>query len=43
MQYLVDRYDKDHKISYPIGSREYYEVNNWVGRIPQFPPSICTC
>ncbi|KAI0167317.1 glutathione S-transferase [Pestalotiopsis sp. NC0098] len=30
MQYLVDRYDKDHKISYPYGSREYWEVNNWV-------------
>ncbi|RYO79686.1 hypothetical protein DL766_008417 [Monosporascus sp. MC13-8B] len=31
MQYLVDRYDKDHKVSYPHGSREYYEVNNWMG------------
>jgi glutathione S-transferase len=30
MQYLVDRYDKDHKISYPFGSREYYETNCWV-------------
>jgi len=30
MQYLVDRYDKDHKISYPSGTREYYEVNNWL-------------
>ncbi|RYP66761.1 hypothetical protein DL769_005937 [Monosporascus sp. CRB-8-3] len=30
MQYLVDRYDKDHKVSYPHGSREYYEVNNWL-------------
>lgn len=29
-QYLVDEYDKDHKISYPKGTREYYEVNNWV-------------
>jgi len=29
-QYLVDQYDKDHKISYPKGSREYYEVNNWL-------------
>ncbi|KAK6072961.1 glutathione S-transferase [Seiridium cupressi] len=26
MQYLVDRYDKDHKISYPYGSREYWEL-----------------
>ncbi|KAI1486869.1 glutathione S-transferase GstA [Biscogniauxia mediterranea] len=30
MQYLVDRYDKDHKVSYPFGSREYYEVNSWL-------------
>lgn len=26
MQYLVDRYDTDHKISYPHGSREQVEV-----------------
>jgi len=30
MQYLVEQYDKDHKISYPAGSRESYEVNNWL-------------
>ncbi|KAL2759188.1 hypothetical protein ACRALDRAFT_1069283 [Sodiomyces alcalophilus JCM 7366] len=30
MQYLVERYDKDHKVSYPHGSREYWEVNNWL-------------
>jgi len=30
-QYLVDRYDKDYKISYPRGTREFYEMNNWVG------------
>ena len=29
-QYLVDEYDKDHKISYPKGTREYYETNNWL-------------
>lgn len=29
-QYLVDQYDKDHKISYPKGTREYYETNNWL-------------
>ncbi|CZT49356.1 related to URE2-nitrogen catabolite repression regulator [Rhynchosporium secalis] len=29
-QYLVDEYDKDHKISYPKGTREYYEVNSWL-------------
>ncbi|KAH6694294.1 glutathione S-transferase domain-containing protein [Leptodontidium sp. MPI-SDFR-AT-0119] len=30
LQYLVDRYDQDHKVSYPHGSREYWEVNNWL-------------
>ncbi|KAI1477551.1 glutathione S-transferase [Daldinia eschscholtzii] len=30
MQYLTDRYDTEHKASYPKGSREYYEVNNWL-------------
>jgi glutathione S-transferase len=29
-QYLVDEYDKDHKISFPKGTREYYEMTNWV-------------
>lgn len=29
-QYLVEQYDKDYKISYPKGSREYYEMNNWL-------------
>jgi hypothetical protein len=26
MQYLVERYDKDHKISFPADSREHVEV-----------------
>ncbi|KZF22172.1 glutathione S-transferase II [Xylona heveae TC161] len=30
MKYLVDQYDKDHKVSYPTGTREDYEVNNWL-------------
>ncbi|KAL2014293.1 hypothetical protein VTN00DRAFT_1818 [Thermoascus crustaceus] len=30
LQYLVEQYDKDYKISYPKGTREYYEMNNWV-------------
>ena len=30
MQYLVSRYDKDYKISYPPESREFYEMNNWL-------------
>jgi len=29
-QYLVERYDTEHKISYPKGTREYYETNNWL-------------
>jgi glutathione S-transferase len=28
--YLVDQYDTEHKFSYPKGSREDYEVNNWL-------------
>lgn len=31
LQYLVDQYDKDHKVSYPFGTPEYYETNSWVG------------
>lgn len=30
LQYLVETYDKDHKISYPKGSREDWEVQQWV-------------
>jgi len=30
MLYLTDHYDKDHKISYPHGSREYYEMVSWL-------------
>jgi glutathione S-transferase len=26
MQYLVDRYDSEYKISFPRGTREYYEM-----------------
>jgi len=29
-QYLVSQYDTEHKISYPQGTREYYETNNWL-------------
>ncbi|RDW83292.1 putative disulfide bond reductase yfcG [Coleophoma crateriformis] len=29
-QYLVDQYDTEHKISYPRGTREFYEMNNWL-------------
>lgn len=30
MQYLVARYDKDYNISYPYGTREFFEMNNWL-------------
>ncbi|KAK4970425.1 Glutathione S-transferase 2 [Elasticomyces elasticus] len=30
MQYLVARYDTEHKISFPPGTREFYEMNNWL-------------
>lgn len=30
MLYLVEQYDKDHKISFPKGTREYYEMYNWL-------------
>ncbi|KAF4446398.1 hypothetical protein F53441_9966 [Fusarium austroafricanum] len=29
LQYLVDRYDKDHKISYPRGTKEYWQMTSW--------------
>ncbi|KEF58918.1 glutathione S-transferase [Exophiala aquamarina CBS 119918] len=30
MQYLVDRYDIEHKVSYPRGTKEYYQMNSWL-------------
>ncbi|CAM1502787.1 Fc.00g075630.m01.CDS01 [Cosmosporella sp. VM-42] len=30
LQYLVDRYDSDHKVSYPHGSREHWETTGWL-------------
>lgn len=30
LQYLAEQYDPDHKVSYPKGSREHYEMNNWL-------------
>jgi len=29
-QYLIEQYDTEYKISYPKGTREYYEMNNWL-------------
>ncbi|KEF58647.1 glutathione S-transferase [Exophiala aquamarina CBS 119918] len=29
-QYLVDRYDTENKISYPRGTKEFYQTNNWL-------------
>jgi glutathione S-transferase len=30
LQYLVARYDTEHRISYPAGSKEAWEVTSWV-------------
>ncbi|KAL7275417.1 Glutathione S-transferase 2 [Rhizina undulata] len=30
LQYLTETYDKEHKISYPHGTREYWEVQQWL-------------
>lgn len=30
MQYLVERYDTEYRISYPRGSREWVEMNSWL-------------
>ncbi|XHF97653.1 hypothetical protein AWENTII_001230 [Aspergillus wentii] len=30
LQYLVEQYDPEHKISFPTGTREHYEMNNWL-------------
>ncbi|KAL6890003.1 glutathione S-transferase [Trichoderma evansii] len=29
-QYLIDNYDPEHKLSYPKGTKEHYETNNWL-------------
>lgn len=30
LEYIVDKYDTDHKISYPRGSKLYWETQSWV-------------
>lgn len=39
-KYLVERYDTEHKISYPPGTREYHEMNCWVRCPDPFEPCI---
>lgn len=43
MQYLVDRYDNEHKISYPHGSREHVEVRSLSPGGPTFHTLSLTC
>ncbi|KAF2122543.1 glutathione S-transferas-like protein [Lophiotrema nucula] len=30
LQYLVDKYDAEHRLSFEFGSKEYYEVTEWL-------------
>lgn len=30
LEYLAERYDTEHKISFPRASREHYEMRNWM-------------
>ena len=30
LQYLIDRYDVNHKFSYPYGTKEHYQTSIWV-------------
>ncbi|KAN0115036.1 glutathione S-transferase-like protein [Hyaloscypha variabilis] len=30
IEYLVDKYDKDHKLSFPAGTNEYYLTKQWL-------------
>jgi glutathione S-transferase len=30
MEYLVDRYDPEYKISFPKGTRDWYAMKNWL-------------
>lgn len=33
LQYLIDRYDTEHKFSYPRGTKEYYQTSIWVSNV----------
>lgn len=37
LQYLVDTYDKDHKVSYPHGTAEFWDTTSWVCHYPIQP------
>jgi glutathione S-transferase len=39
--YLVDRYDPEHKLSYPKGSKEWYQTINWVRSSANSIPGRC--
>ncbi|KAK4069057.1 hypothetical protein Trihar35433_5636 [Trichoderma harzianum] len=30
LQYLTERYDPEHKLSFPKGTKDYWECNNWL-------------
>jgi glutathione S-transferase len=30
IQYIIDKYDKDHKLSFPAGTKEAYLLNQWL-------------
>lgn len=38
LEYLVATYDKEHKVSYPYGSKEHWEVTSWVSVHPHNSP-----
>lgn len=40
MLYLVSKYDKDHRISYPYGSKEHWETISWVCVAAVFRPKL---
>ncbi|CAL5867863.1 uncharacterized protein PFLUO_LOCUS2084 [Penicillium psychrofluorescens] len=45
LEYLVDTYDKQHTISFPAGSKEYYESKQWLyyqmsGQGPYFGQAV---
>lgn len=37
MQYLADKYDTERKISFEVGSQDYYKAMAWVHWQGQFP------